>query len=144
MEFGWPDAPITGGIHADDGFWEGLAGGEFRMPRCGDCRRWRWPANWRCGECGGWVQEWVAVEPAGSVYTWTRSWMVFDRTTARGADVPYVVVLAEIPAANGARVLGALAGDEEGLAIGAPVRGRVASPEGRSLGYPSVVWELVR
>ncbi len=143
MDFGWPDAPITGGINADDGFWEGLDDGELRMPRCGDCRAWRWPANWRCAECGSWDQEWVVVEPAGTVYSWTRSWMAFDRTTARGPDVPYVVILAEIPGAGDARVLGVLQGDEQRLEIGAPVAARVLPADARSLGYPSVGWELV-
>ena len=142
MQHALPDLRITGGINADDGFWEGLADGEFRMPRCATCRRWRWPANWRCSECGGWDQEWVTLEPMGSVYSWTRSWLAFDRTGTRAGDVPYVVVLAEISAAGGARVLGVLGGDEAGLAIGAPVRGVVLAPSAKSLGYPSLQWVL--
>lgn len=134
--------PISGGINADAGFWDGLAAGELRMPRCGGCRRWRWPAHWRCAACGGWDQTWEAVEPSGTVYSWTRSWMAFDRTSARGDQVPYVVVLAELPGAGGARVLGVLGGPEEGLACGRSVTGHVLEPGPRSLGYPSLEWRL--
>lgn len=135
-------APISGGINADEGYWDALAQGEFRLPRCASCHRWRWPANWRCAPCGGWDQEWVETEPVGTVYSWTRSWMTFDRIAGRAADVPFVVILAEIPAADGARVLGVLLGTEEGLAIGAPVRGLITPPSEKSLGYVSLCWTL--
>jgi hypothetical protein len=36
-------------------------------------------------------------------------WYAFDRTAERAPDVPYVVVLAEIPAADGAHREGAFA-----------------------------------
>jgi acetyl-CoA acetyltransferase len=37
------------------------------------------------------------VEPHGTVYAWSRTWYAFDRVIERKAQVPYVVVLAEIP-----------------------------------------------
>lgn len=133
---------IRAGIGADDGFWIGLEEGEFRLPRCRDCRKWRWPAHFRCSACGGWDQEWVAVEPRGTVYSWTRTWYAFDRTQERAADVPYCVILAEIPQASGARVLGALRGPERGLRIGAPVWGTIDPPSTKSKGYAAIRWSL--
>ncbi len=135
-------APISGGINADEDYWDALDRGEFRLPRCASCHRWRWPANWRCADCGGWDQEWVEVIPNGTVYSWTRSWMTFDRIAGRAADVPFVVILAEVPTADNARVLGVLSGSEHGLAIGAPVRGIITPPSEKSLGYPSLCWTL--
>jgi uncharacterized protein len=134
--------PISGGINADAGYWDGLACGQFRLPRCSDCGRWRWPANWRCAACGGWDQEWVAVEPVGQVYSWTRSWMAFDRTSARNIEVPYVVVLAEVAGAGKARVLGVLGGNDEGMACGRPITGHILPPSPQALGYPSLEWRL--
>lgn len=134
--------PILGGVAADEGYWAALEAGEFRMPRCPDCGTWRWPAHYRCGHCGGWEQEWEPVEPVGTVYSWTRSHYAFDRTQERAGDVPYVVVLAEIPGAGGARVLGVLAGSEDGLRVGAPVTGTIEPPSPKSKGYPSVRWSL--
>jgi len=133
---------IGGGIAADDAYWATLRAGEFRLPRCGGCGRWTWPAHWRCGECGSWEFDWTRLDPRGSVYSWTRTWYAFDRTKERAADIPYVTVLVEVDGADGARVLGVLAGDDAGLKVGAAVTGAVLAPDGRSLGYPSLVWSL--
>jgi uncharacterized OB-fold protein len=140
--YGFEAHRINGGINADDGYWEGLQEGEFRLPRCPVCGTWRWPAHFRCGSCGGWDQEWVPVEPRGVVYSWTRTWYAFDRTQHRAEDVPYVVVLAQIPHAGGARVLGVLRGPETELRIGATVTGSIDPPSEKSLGYPAIRWTL--
>jgi len=139
---GWQDRRITGGIGADDPFWEALEAGDFRLPRCCGCGRWTWPAHWRCGECDSWEFRWTAVEPVGTVYSWTRTWYPFDRTKGRAGDIPYVVVLVEVDATDGARVLGVLTGDEAPLKIGARVTGAILPPSERSLGYPSIVWSV--
>ncbi|HEV7685891.1 MAG TPA: OB-fold domain-containing protein [Acidimicrobiia bacterium] len=133
---------ITAGIGADDGFWAALEAGELRLPRCAGCRRWTWPAHWRCGECGSWDFRWTALEPVGTVYSWSRTWYPFDRTKERAGDVPYVVVLVEVDGADGARVLGVLAGDEAPLKIGARVSGTILAPSEKTKGYPSIVWSL--
>lgn len=137
-----PEQRITGGIAADDGYWEALGRGEFRLSRCGECKVWLWPAHFRCGRCGAWDQEWVQVPAVGSVYSWTRTWYAFDRTRERAEDLPYVVVLAEIPHAGGARVLGVLSGDDSALRVGAPVVGTIDPPSAKSKGYPAIRWTL--
>jgi uncharacterized OB-fold protein len=134
---------ISGGIDADETYWEALAAGEFRLPRCARCRRWTWPAHWRCGRCGSWDFDWAPVEPKGVVYSWTRTWYAFDRTRERAGDLPYVVMLVEIDGADGARVMGVLAGDDAPLKIGAPVTGAILPPSEKAKGYPSIVWSLV-
>jgi hypothetical protein len=139
---GWRDRRITGGIGADDPYWEALEAGEFRLPRCAGCGRWTWPAHWRCGECGSWEFRWSAVEPTGTVYSWTRTWYAFDRTKERAGDVPYVVVLVEVDGTDGARVLGVLAGDEAPLKIGARVTGAILPPSEKAQGYPSIAWSI--
>ena len=136
------DHRLAGGIGADDRYWEALETGECRLPRCAGCGRWTWPAHWRCGECGSWEFDWTALQPRGSVYSWTRTWYAFDRTKERAQDVPYVVVLAEIDGAGGARAMGVLAGDDAGLKIGAPVAGTILPPSEKAKGYPSIVWSL--
>ena len=139
---GWRDQRISGGIGADDPFWEALEAGEFRLPRCAGCGRWTWPAHWRCGHCGSWEFRWSAVEPAGTVYSWTRTWYAFDRTAERAGDIPYVVVLVEVDGTDGARVLGLFVDDEVALKIGARVRGAILPPSEKARGYPSIVWSL--
>lgn len=142
MGYSFEQNRILGGVAADDGYWAALEDDEFRLPRCADCATWRWPAHWRCGHCGCWEQEWAPVEPVGAVYSWTRTWYAFDRTAERAGDVPYVVVLAQIPAAGGARVLGTLAGGADGLRIGAPVRGLIDPPSAKTKGHAAIRWSL--
>jgi uncharacterized OB-fold protein len=133
---------IVGGIGADDGFWESLEDGTLKLCRCASCDAWLWPAVPRCADCGSWEQAWVEVAPTGTVYSWTRSHYAFDRTGQRADDVPYVVVLAELPQAGHARVLGVLEGREKGLRIGAPVTATIDPPTSRTLGYPALRWSL--
>lgn len=133
---------IVGGVCADDEYWRYLELGEFRLCRCTSCKKWLWPANFRCPACGGWDQEWVRLEPEGVIYSWTRTWYNFDRVRERAEDLPFVVVLAEIPAADNVRVIGVLTGAEEGLRIGAKVRGVFLPPQTKTKGYPSLCWKL--
>ena len=76
------------------------------------------------------------------MYSWTRTWYAFDRTEERAGDVPYVVLLVEVDGADGARVMGVLAGDDAPLKIGAPVSGTILPPSEKAKGYPSIVWSL--
>ncbi|MFW2829187.1 Zn-ribbon domain-containing OB-fold protein [Sphingomonas sp. ID0503] len=142
MAYSFEQHKITGAIEADDEYWRGLEDGKFQLSRCSDCKTWTWPAHFRCGHCGCWEMEWVEMEPKGKIFTYTRSRYAFDRVLERKDDVPYVSVVAEIPEAGNIRVMGVLAGPEEGLAIGAPVRGRILPPSPKTKNYPSIVWEL--
>jgi uncharacterized OB-fold protein len=144
MEYSFTKHRIIGGTGADDEYWKGLEEGKFRLPRCAGCTRWMWPPNFRCGHCGSWDLMWIEMVPRGSVFTWTRSWYAFDRVIERAKDVPYVTILAELPEADGARVLGVMKGNETGLKIGAPVVGSIDPPSEKSKWYPAVRWELVR
>ena len=133
---------IKGGIGADEKYWRALEHGEFKIARCGGCDRWMWPAHFRCGECGSWEIRWEAVEPVGTIYTWTRNHMVSDGLRERRPDLPYVTMLVELPQAGGARVAGVLKGDESTLRIGARVRGTIEPPGERTRGYTTMVWQI--
>lgn len=134
---------IRGGIGADEEYWVALERGEFKLPRCSACHTWMWPAHFRCGHCGSWEIAWEAVEPVGTIYTWTRNHAVSDVIKERRADLPYVTVLVELPQAGGARVAGVLEGDGGAVRIGAAVRGVVRPPDARAKGYATMAWELV-
>lgn len=143
MEYSFHTHRITGGIGADDRYWESLEEGEFRLPQCAGCKGWMWPAHFRCGECGSWEQIWEPVELTGSIYSWTRSWLTFDRTSERTEDLPYTVILAEILGADGVRVLGVLDGPDEKVRVGAAIRGHIDPPSAKSKGYAAVRWTVV-
>lgn len=138
-----PLEEITGGIHADEPFWNYLAAGEFRLLQCDACGKWIWPAHWRCGRCGSWDMRWQPVEPRGTVFSWTRTWLAFERVRERAEDVPYVVILGEVPAAGNVRVFGVLDGDNTAtVRIGRTIDGVILPPSPKTKGYPSLVWRL--
>jgi uncharacterized OB-fold protein len=86
----------------------------------------------------------VALEPKGTVFAWTRTQYAFDRVLERKTQVPYVTVVAEIPAADGVRVMGVLKGDERDLHTGMEVTGSIDAPSASSKWYPSIRWEIIR
>lgn len=144
MQYSFEKHKITGAIEADDEYWRALEDGQFKLPRCAACKGWTWPAHFRCGKCGSWDFEWVALVPKGVVFTWTRTQYAFDRVLERKEDVPYVTVVAEIPEAGNVRVMGVLKGDETGLRIGAKVKGSIEPPSPKTKNYPSIRWEVER
>ena len=131
---------IPGGIAADDQYWQSLEEGAFRLPRCAGCRRWTWPAHWRCGRCGSWDFDWADVEPVGTIYAWTRARMVYEGVEERAAEVPYVSVLVEVDGTDETRVLGVLKGDDATVACGLRVRGEIDPPSPVTKGYASIRW----
>jgi uncharacterized OB-fold protein len=122
----------------DSPYWAGLERGELRIQRCAGCGDWIWPAEWRCGVCGSFESEWPLVEPIGEVYTWTRTHYPF----VAGYEVPYVHVLVALTGAGGRRLLGLLTGPDDGLCIGARVRGHVDPPSELTLDLPALRWSL--
>lgn len=144
MEYSFEKHKITGAIEADDQFWRALEEGEFKLPRCSSCKRWTWPAHFRCGQCGSWDFEWVALAPKGTIFAWTRTHYAFDRVLERKQDIPYVTIVAEIPEAANVRVMGMLKGEDSDLHTGMQVRGTIDPPSAKSKWYPSIRWEVVR
>ena len=41
-------------------FWEAAEGGQLLLPRCGECRRFRWPPGPFCRHCQSQNTEWLA------------------------------------------------------------------------------------
>lgn len=124
---------------ADTPYWEGLAQGRLLMQHCDNCGRWRWPAVFRCGDCGAWAPPWREIAPEGAVYSWTRTWHPFA-----GASVatPFTTVLAALPGAGGRRLMGVLEGDESLLMVDAAVTGRIDTVGLGDRGLPLLRWAL--
>ncbi|MFD9071071.1 bifunctional MaoC family dehydratase N-terminal/OB-fold nucleic acid binding domain-containing protein [Streptomyces lasiicapitis] len=107
------------------GFWDGVAGHQLLIQRCGDCARPRFPWLPGCNACGS--PEWEAVEASGegTVYSYVvmhhppfPAFAVSDHADAAG---PYAVVLVEL--AEGVRVISQVVGVPPGeVRIGMPVR----------------------
>jgi uncharacterized OB-fold protein len=135
------DAAVRYASGADGPYWNALAEGRLLLPRCGGCGRWHWPAVFRCGECGAWEPQWQPVELRGRVFSWTRTWHAFGG--AEGLGVPYVSLIVELPQAGDRRLLGILAGDATGLAIGAAVQGEMGATPVGEVRIPCIRWSLV-
>ncbi|QQN74393.1 zinc ribbon domain-containing protein [Croceicoccus sp. YJ47] len=133
---------IAGGIGADDPFWDALEEGRFVAPKCSSCHQWMWPAHYRCGKCGSWDLDWEEIEMTGTLFTWTRNHAVSEVVKERREDTPFVTLLVELPQAGSIRIPGVLEGDEDGLAIGARLTGRIRPGDEKSKGYATVVWHL--
>ncbi|MEV5651112.1 OB-fold domain-containing protein [Nocardia sp. NPDC052254] len=128
--------PAADGV--DTGYWQGLREGELRLQQCAACDRWWWGPRWMCGDCRAFELSWVAVDPVGTVYSWSRTRHPFIPELA--AELPYVTVLVELPQAGNRRVLGLLADPvgADDVRIGDPVRGVVQHPEGAR--WPALRW----
>jgi hypothetical protein len=128
--------PSDGGLDAPH--WQGLRAGELRIQRCGGCQRWIWAPRPMCPNCYSTDLRWPAVAPAGTVYSWTRTWQPF--TPELSGHLPYVVVLVELPEAGGRRVLGVLRdSDAATVRIGQPVKGDFDEPADGQ-GWPLLRW----
>jgi uncharacterized OB-fold protein len=83
---------------------------------------------------------WEPVEPVGTIYSWTRTWQPF--TGESTGHLPYVVVLVDLPAADGCRVLGVLSNADGVIPkIGAAVHGEIEQPPDEAH-WPLVRWHL--
>ena len=71
-------------------FWDAAAEGRLELPRCAECKRFRWPPGPFCPHCLSQRTEWLASGPA-RLYSFT---ILPDRT------VPGLI---EFPAADGVR-----------------------------------------
>lgn len=124
----------------DEPHWDALRRGQLLLQRCGDCASWIWSPRPICPECHSFHLGWEQVEPAGTVYAWTRTWQPF--TPESRGHLPYIVVLVVLPAAGGRRVVGVL-DPPDGVTprIGAVVRG-VIEPPPDDRHWPLVRWQL--
>ena len=126
------------GLGADERYWEALGEGRLELPRCVKCTRWRWPAPFRCGDCGSTEMDWITLEPAGKIYSWTRAWHRFGGTES--FPVPYVAVLVELPEAGGIRLLGRLDEAADDPQIGQLVTGRMVPTKAFGRDIPAWRW----
>jgi uncharacterized OB-fold protein len=109
-----------------DGFLDGCAAGELRIPRCHDCGRFSWPPRPRCRHCHSARLGPAAVSGAAQVY----SWVVVHRTRLPGFAglTPYPVVIAALAEDPQTRLVARFTGPAMELRIGLPVRAAFGPP----------------
>jgi uncharacterized OB-fold protein len=127
------------GLGNDAPYWRALWDGQLALPMCPTCKTWRWPAPFRCSDCGGWNFDWRAVEIKGEIYSWTRTWHAFDG--AQALKKPYVTVSVALPHASGIRLFGLLEPGDHAK-IGAPVVGETRKTQAFGRDLPVLSWRL--
>lgn len=76
----------------------------------------------------------------GRVFSWIRTHQRFAASFS--SVTPYVTLLVELPDAGNRRLFGVLVGPEEGLEVGAPVKGVIQKPSELTRGQPVLRWQL--
>jgi uncharacterized OB-fold protein len=110
----------------DTEYWSGISEGRLVVQKCTACGSWQWGPEWVCYTCRSFDVEWAEVpkedgEYRGLIYSWERVWHPTD--SALNDAVPYVVLLVELPGADGIRMIGNLIGEQRAnISVGDPVR----------------------
>ncbi len=131
--------PESDGLSAPH--WAGLRQNTLRLQRCRKCATWQWGPEWLCHACHSFEVDWETVEPKGKIYSWTRVWHPTHAVlNDRG---PYIVVVVELPHADGVRVIGNLLGDaQQPVNIGADVVGVFEQHDSAEPAYALLHWKV--
>jgi uncharacterized OB-fold protein len=73
-------------------FWDFTKDKEFRLQRCTECGKYRWPPAPVCEQCLSEAYEWMPVSGRGTVL----SWVVFRRQYFPEYPTPHYVVMVEL------------------------------------------------
>jgi uncharacterized protein len=112
-------APAPTADSLDAPFWEATRRHTLLLQRCQQCGRFQ-PPEHICWRCHSFDLAWEPVDPRGVVFSWERVWHPVHPALREAG--PYVVVLVELPRADGVRLVGNLLGDPlAAVAIGTPV-----------------------
>lgn len=135
----FPVAMVDG---LDAPFHEGKAKNELWVQYCTACEAYQWGPEWICNRCLAYDFEWRQVEPKGRIFSWERVWHPVHPDLAEA--VPYVVVLVELPDADGIRMVGNLLGEpEEEIVIGTEVEAVFEHHGDNDPPYTLVQWARV-
>ena len=134
-------APAAQPDGLDAPFWEGLRDERLLLQRCNNCERWQWGPEWCCHRCHSFDLRYEEIPAEGVIYSHERVWHPVHPALAEQG--PYVVVLVELPQADGVRIVGNLIGDPtQPLVIGAPVEGVFEHHDGEGSAYTLLQWAV--
>ncbi|MEM7340750.1 MAG: OB-fold domain-containing protein [Actinomycetota bacterium] len=125
----------------DQPYWDGTRRHELWVQRCENCGAAQWGPEWMCHVCQSFAVGWIKVEPTGVIYSWQRPHHPVHPALADQG--PYIVVLVELPHADGIRMVGNLVGDPlQDVAIGTPVQAVFEDHDGDPP-FTLVQWKVV-
>lgn len=125
----------------DGPYWEATRRHELAVQRCSSCGRHQWGPEWTCYRCLSFDLGWATVAAEGVIYSWERVWHPVHPALQEAC--PYVVVLVELPHADGVRTIGNLLGDpEQDIVIGSPVEAVFEDRDDGPKPYTLVQWRV--
>lgn len=124
-------------------YWDGLRASRLLVQHCAHCGTWQFGPEWICHTCHAFDPAWQETAPLGRIFSWERVWHPsHPRLIGHG---PYLVVLVELPHADGVRMLGNLLGDPmQEIVIGAAVRGVFEHHTDTDTPYTLLQWEITK
>jgi uncharacterized OB-fold protein len=110
-------------------WWQDMASGVLRIPRCRSCIERFFPPQPLCPHCGSrdWAPE--EVDGYGRVYSWIVTHRAFSPEFA--SDIPYAIVAVDL--IDGGRMIGRFRGATDDLRDKLPVRAEVHHIDGTGL-----------
>jgi len=131
--------PEADGLSAP--YWNGLRENKLMVQRCKACNKFQWGPEWICHSCNSFDMGWEEVNPVGRIYSWTRVW--HPTHTALNDRGAYIVVVVELPGADGIRMVGNLLGEaQQEVPVGATVQGVFEQHPGTDPAYALLHWTL--
>ena len=133
--------PSPDGLDAP--FWQGLREERLLLQRCGTCRHWQWGPEWICHLCHSFDVRYEETEASGIIYSYERVWHPVHPALAEHG--PYIVLLVELPQADGVRILGNLLGDpRQEVTIGEQVIASFEHHQDADQPFTLLQWHLAR
>lgn len=96
-------------------FWDAIASGSIRLPRCSACGRWQWYPTAAGPDCADAEFVWTEVAKTGTLHTFTRVQRAF--LPGGQADVPFVVGFVELDGVDGVRLVANVADDDPSAVV---------------------------
>lgn len=123
-------------------YWRGTRAGRLLVQRNPVTGRHQWPPQWIAADTRTFDLDWVEVAPHGVIYSWTRVWHPVHPALKDAG--PYLIVIVELPAASGIRMLGNLLGDPlQEVRIGAEVEAVFERHDDAKPPFTLVQWQVI-
>ena len=134
-------APSIEGLGRE--FWEKTREHKLTVQRCKNCGEWQWGPELICHKCYSEDLYYQEVDGRGRIYSWQRVW--HPAHPALREAVPYVIVLIELDAPKGIRMVGNIVGDpRQEIKFGANVEAVFEDHNSATPPFTLVQWRLVK
>ena len=132
-------SPGTNPLYAP--FWEATARRRLAVQRNPATGLLQWPPQWIAHDTHTFELDWIEVEPVGQIFSWTRSWHPVHPVL--NSAVPFLIVIVELAAGRGIRMIGNLLGDPlQEVRIGAAVEAVFEDHQVGDASYTLVQWRI--